>query len=409
MSKGRPYLSILAAILLGGFLYAAPIGVPRYTQVHDDAFRPWFEGVLTNLYDETGSYLLTYDDLENHSNIYAAAPPSFTVWEINKGPAGGAYEVNFSETDYQNIIDGKWFCAPTSAANVLAYWSDNGYSNLVDTEVNVIGDLAMYMGNCGLGKTSDDGFFNYPAADQSKGIFRYVDAAGYLVHFNLATYSFAHIDFGLDTSVTDVTKDGYTWTTQSVYAKGYGDEGGVDVYKNEIDNNRPVYISGRRALFGHAVTGVGYTEDKIIVNNYGSVEYYDWDCISGIKVISFVSPNGTKPPDSPANLVVEVSDDSTTASLSWSDIPDATAYNVYRSTTSGELYCDKIATVTTNSHTDEDLAANTTYYYRITALDGSNKTRSDSSAEVTITTESAPPPGGGGGGGGCFLNTAVHN
>lgn len=56
--------------------------------------------------------------------------------------------------------------------------------------------------------------------------------------------------------------------------------------------------------------------------------------------------------------------------LSWTAVPNALSYNVYRSQTSGSGYQLIFTTLTTNSYTDgpENLTNGTTYYYVTTAV-----------------------------------------
>ena len=91
------------------------------------------------------------------------------------------------------------------------------------------------------------------------------------------------------------------------------------------------------------------------------------------------------------------------ATLTWTQCPDTdfASYNLYRSTTSGiaanPSSATLVATVTdisTLTHTDDDLAWNTPYYYALQTVDSSQLTAW--SNEATITT---PDSSGGGGGG----------
>ena len=73
--------------------------------------------------------------------------------------------------------------------------------------------------------------------------------------------------------------------------------------------------------------------------------------------------------------------------LSWdaSTEADLHHYNVYRSTTSGDLY-DLIASPTTNSYSDSGLTASTAYHYVISAVDNSGN-EGEASDEVPWTTD----------------------
>ncbi|MGA0899189.1 MAG: hypothetical protein ACO3SO_02150 [Luteolibacter sp.] len=69
--------------------------------------------------------------------------------------------------------------------------------------------------------------------------------------------------------------------------------------------------------------------------------------------------------------------------LNWNDTTNATSYSVYRSTSSGGPYGAAIATgLATSDYTDNTVSTGTTYYYVVTASDGS--TESANSAEVSI-------------------------
>jgi hypothetical protein len=76
----------------------------------------------------------------------------------------------------------------------------------------------------------------------------------------------------------------------------------------------------------------------------------------------------------PGNLTANAVAGSGSVTLGWSASPSAAGgYNVYRSTTSGAYTSsNKIASaVATTSYTDSGLTSGTTYYYVVTAVDGS--------------------------------------
>ena len=83
------------------------------------------------------------------------------------------------------------------------------------------------------------------------------------------------------------------------------------------------------------------------------------------------------------------------ATLSWSQSTGATTYNLKRSTTSGSGYSAvaSLLAVGTNgiSYTDSGLAAGTTYYYVVTAADGSLES-ANSSQVSTLPTGPLPSP-----------------
>jgi fibronectin type 3 domain-containing protein len=96
---------------------------------------------------------------------------------------------------------------------------------------------------------------------------------------------------------------------------------------------------------------------------------------------------GDSGPAVPKNLVADAG--SSSVALSWDSVdstPETTKYNVYRGTTnSGSLSGKtKIASSLTEvSYTDASVVVNTTYYYQVTATDGS--VESGGSNEIAVT------------------------
>ncbi|MCO5385849.1 MAG: cell wall-binding repeat-containing protein [Desulfosporosinus sp.] len=72
--------------------------------------------------------------------------------------------------------------------------------------------------------------------------------------------------------------------------------------------------------------------------------------------------------------------------LDWDSVSDASSYYVYRSTSSSGTY-SKIATTTASRYTDDDLEEDTTYYYKVKAVDGSD-TSAYSSRDYATTSDS---------------------
>lgn len=75
--------------------------------------------------------------------------------------------------------------------------------------------------------------------------------------------------------------------------------------------------------------------------------------------------------------------------LTWGEVTDATSYNIYRSLTENGTYT-LIANVTTTTYIDTGLIQNTTYYYRVEAI---NETESGTlTAPVNATTTAIEAP-----------------
>jgi fibronectin type 3 domain-containing protein len=75
--------------------------------------------------------------------------------------------------------------------------------------------------------------------------------------------------------------------------------------------------------------------------------------------------------------------------LSWTASPGAISYNLKRSTSSGGPYVDVATSVNVTSYADTGLTASTTYYYVVSAVNGSGE--SVASAQAGATTLTAPP------------------
>src|SRR6185312_16915383 len=73
----------------------------------------------------------------------------------------------------------------------------------------------------------------------------------------------------------------------------------------------------------------------------------------------------------------------------WNASSGATSYNVKRSTTSGGPYTT-IASPTTPGYTNTGLTNGTTYFYVVSALNGSLE--SNNSTEVNATPQATAPP-----------------
>ena len=104
------------------------------------------------------------------------------------------------------------------------------------------------------------------------------------------------------------------------------------------------------------------------------------------------NPGDTTAPDAPNGLSATGGDMQVSMSWSANTESDLAGYNVYRSTTSG-LSGSKVnaSLVTGTSFTDLSVAADTTYYYSVHAVDTSFN-QSTASLEATATTDAGTPP-----------------
>ncbi|HJZ91222.1 MAG TPA: glycoside hydrolase family 44 protein, partial [Gemmataceae bacterium] len=103
-------------------------------------------------------------------------------------------------------------------------------------------------------------------------------------------------------------------------------------------------------------------------------------------VTLFVLTPASSVPATPTGLTATAGN--AQVALSWNAVAGATSYNVFRSTTPGGEGSTVYRNVTTNSFTDTGLTNSTTYYYQVSAVNGSGQ--SAKSAEVSATPQ-APP------------------
>ena len=82
----------------------------------------------------------------------------------------------------------------------------------------------------------------------------------------------------------------------------------------------------------------------------------------------------------------------TSNSLSWSAVPGAVNYIIYRSTTLDGTY-NKISETNATTYLDENLTPNTTYYYKISVVDAAGGEGTQTSPlQITTSNEGLPTP-----------------
>jgi cellulose 1,4-beta-cellobiosidase len=101
------------------------------------------------------------------------------------------------------------------------------------------------------------------------------------------------------------------------------------------------------------------------------------------------SGGGTTVPNAPTG-VTATTQSSSSIQITWNTVSGATSYRVYRSTSSGGTYT-QVGSPTVTSYTNSGLSANTTYYYKVVAVNSAGE--SGYSSYTSATTSSS---GGGG-------------
>ncbi len=151
---------------------------------------------------------------------------------------------------------------------------------------------------------------------------------------------------------------------------------GYNVYRGESETG------SYSKLTATPITTTTYTDNEVAQSStyYYRVTAYNTiresPCSSGNVTVNYI------PTQVIANAGI------TNINLSWSPINGATGYNIYRETSASGLFTKTLnsSIMTTTSYTDLSVTAigYTTYYYKITALDGSNE--SGQSTVVKATT-----------------------
>ena len=122
---------------------------------------------------------------------------------------------------------------------------------------------------------------------------------------------------------------------------------------------------------------VRYLSPNNSFGNVAELEFYGYQ--------SFIS---TAVPSAPTGLAAAAVS-SSQINLAWNTVTNAASYNVKRSTTNGGPYVIIATGVTATNYNDTGLAAGTTYYYVVSAVNAGGE--STNSIQVSATTLMAAP------------------
>lgn len=160
------------------------------------------------------------------------------------------------------------------------------------------------------------------------------------------------------------------------------------------------------------VTAAGTTEDKIVIGSW-SEEKGQWDplpttcdtvndkctaTVTHFSVFALNAPTSGNAPSTPSGVSASAAS-SSQITVSWTAVDGATGYDVYRSTSADGTYSRRgseptVSSGATTTYADTGLPANTTYYYKVSALNSYGE--SAASTVASATTQEAPGGGTGG-------------
>jgi hypothetical protein len=164
-----------------------------------------------------------------------------------------------------------------------------------------------------------------------------------------------------------------------------GSSGVYDVYRNETGCNAGfTKVANNVSTTSYADNAVanGLTYYYQVVAHPSSTEAAA-SAPSTCRSVTPAGGGGCTPPAAPTGVSASASSQ-TAINVSWSAASGATSYKIFRSTTSGSGYT-QVGTSTTTSFADSGLACNTTYYYVVTASNGTCD--SGNSAQASAATQ----------------------
>jgi fibronectin type 3 domain-containing protein len=184
------------------------------------------------------------------------------------------------------------------------------------------------------------------------------------------------VDMGSAQTFFQIVLDQGSWPGD--YPIGYQ----VNVSSDGVNWGSPV-ATGTGSNPVTTITFATQTARYIRVTQTGNSAGSYW----GIAEFNVYAPLGS-PPAAPTGLTAMAAS-SSQINLSWAASSGATSYNVKRATVSGGPYTTVATGVTATNYSDTGLATSTTYYYVVSAVNGSGE--SANSTQASATTLPLPP------------------
>jgi streptogramin lyase len=261
--------------------------------------------------------------------------------------------------------------------------------------------------------TKDSGPFGVVATDDNSVWFTETKADQIGVRGSNAKYSEYKLPAGSDPYGITVGPDGAVWFTM----RGTNRVGRVDAAGTITSWSMPTPASQPTSIALGPDNKLYITEyltgkvARMSLDSNGSPSWDEWSLPFGARSypywisagpdgkmwvtlpyqnqIASLDPTATPAPTAPTEL--RATPGTQSINLSWSSVPAATEYTIYRSTIAGAQGA-RIATVSTPSYADSEVSGGTTYFYAVTASNGSGVSEPTAQVAATASTPPAPTP-----------------
>lgn len=375
----RRSLVASATAFFAGFLVAISIHTALATS--NPGATPPDGNVSPNFYDVTATDNVTVGD--NTAGYYVHADNDGYVYALSSGRypyavAGWTNNATAGATGVEGAVakNGAW------TIGYLAYMDSNEDTWGLYTPGNITGANLYTNGDNGYIYTNKisapSGTLTLTASDK-------LTVSGDLTASSVGSFRYECASTTSDTSVT-ASCDGANDVMVSCSGTGSDFEGAGP--SSATDCTAYTNTSGS-TLHAYA-----YCFDPTSTTNTDSTDCGISTAFGGYSPTGGMAAADTTPPSAPTGL--SASGSGTTVSLNWTDNASSDGvsyYNVYRSTTSGFSISSstKIGTATASAYSDTGRSQGTPYYYKVTAVDGSdNESSASSQASVTIADTTAP-------------------
>ena len=396
---------------------------PRFANDSHVLFELFNEPLNTSGGNDTANWLTCRPDMQTWINIIRASAPNNLIlvsgpsWTQQIGPAAANPLTGDNLVMVSHIYPGHWLV-----------WGQDYFKGQVTT---CLTRYPVFASEWGFWGTSEE-LLNGTITNYGQPLMNFYEGLKISNSAWVTDYSWAppmfYSNWGL--RIGEAEMGGFVKDT--LYLKRNGDQpsdgdatppaaptgltatGGNSMVSLDWNNNAEGDLYGYD-IYRSTTSGSGYSKINLVRSKNSN--YTDSNIIGGVTYYYVVTaidtsfnespdsgeasatPSDTIPPTAPTGLSAMAGNQ--TVSLNWNDNaePDLAGYNVYRSTTPGSGH-SKIngSLVTSSAYTDNNVINGTTYYYIVTALDGTMNESGPSNevwATPSPTAGQSPYPGPG--------------